>query len=260
MLDINVVSFLVFDMLILGLSITAFRDLQSQSKFHNYWRWALSFFALAYLCFAIAPFVSRAIITPANALLIAAGVAQALLFRTWNQTVSKRLVFMLGLVLLVIALVFEYLRLSGTFQQRVLLITGVLICVCVWHMVELMRLHRREPSFFVKLMLFFSGIYFIFAAVRCLSVAFGSDPISINLYNENLLAFATRWGLMAADVLTYVAVHGYYTEKSWASEKQALEEQLHSQQMIHQLAHEVNQTKQLNQELALVLLHMRELW
>jgi hypothetical protein len=38
MLDINVVSFLVFDMLILGLSISAFRDLKIQTNFDHYWR------------------------------------------------------------------------------------------------------------------------------------------------------------------------------------------------------------------------------
>jgi hypothetical protein len=57
-------------MLILGLSVSAFRDLKVQTKFHNYWRWALAFFALAYLCFAIAPFVDRFIITLANMFLI----------------------------------------------------------------------------------------------------------------------------------------------------------------------------------------------
>lgn len=259
MLDVNVVSYLVFDMLILGMSITAFHDLKTQSKFHNYWRWALSLFALAYLCFAIAPFIGRVIITPANVFLIAAGVAQALLFRTWNQPVSKRLLLGLGLALLVIALVFEYLRLFGTFQQRVLLITGVLICVCVWHIVELLRLHRRESKFFVKLMLLFSGIYFMFASLRCVIVVFGDDPANINLYNENLLAFATRWGLMAADVLTYVAVHGYYTEKSWDGEKKALEAKLHGEQMINQLMREVSQTTQLNKDLALVLAEKNKL-
>jgi signal transduction histidine kinase len=259
MLDINVVSFLVFDMLILGLSISAFRDLKIQTKFDHYWRWALAFFAMGYLCFAIAPFVDRAIITPANVFLILASLAQALLFRTWNEPVSKRLHILLAVCVMVVGLVFEYLRQHGTFQQRVGLITGFLIASSVWHTLELLRLHRREPSFSVRLMLFFSVLYFFFAVLRWLVVVYGNDPANINLYNEEMLAFATRWCLMATDVLMYVAINQYYTEKSWSKEKQALEAQLNSEKIIDQLASEVSQTTQLNQKLALVLAEKNKL-
>jgi hypothetical protein len=54
--------------------------------------------------------------------LISASLAQALLFRTWNEPVSKR--FQALLVVLVVGLAFEYLRQYGTFQQRVALIMG----------------------------------------------------------------------------------------------------------------------------------------
>jgi signal transduction histidine kinase len=259
MLDINVVSFLVFDMLILGLLVSAFRDLKVQTKFHNYWRWALAFFAVAYLCFAIAPFVDRFIITPANMFLVSASLAQALLFRTWNEPVSKRLQVLLVLLVLVVGLAFEYLRQFGTFQQRVALIMGVVIASSLWHTTELWRLHRRESSFPVRLMLFFSALYFVLAVLRWVFVVYGNDPTHINLYNEEMVAFATRWGLMATDVLMYVAINQYYTEKSWQEEKQALEAQLNSQKIIDQLAHEVSHTTQLNQELALVLAEKNKL-
>jgi signal transduction histidine kinase len=253
MLDINVVSFLVFDMLILGMSITAFHDLFGERKFHNYWRWALAFFALAYFALAIAPFVGREILTLANLLVLCAGVAQALLFRTWNQPVGKRLLLALAAAIVLLTLVFEYLRQFGTFQQRSGLISGVLISLCIWHIAELWRLHRREPNFFVKLMLLFSSISLVFAGLRWIVVVYGDDPAHATLYSEQIWASATRWALMASDVLTYIAVNGYYNDKSWRTEKEALQAQLHSQQIIETLSREVDQTTQLNKNLALVL-------
>ncbi len=253
MLDINVISFLVFDMLILGMSITAFHDLFGERKFHNYWRWALAFFALAYFALAIAPFVGREILTLANLLVLCAGVAQALLFRTWNQPVGKRLLLALAVAIVSLTLVFEHLRQFGTFQQRSGLISGVLISLCIWHIAELWRLHRREPNFFVKLMLLFSSISLVFAGIRWVVVVYGDDPAQATLYSEQIWASATRWGLMAADVLTYIAVNGYYNDKSWRTEKEALQAQLHSRQIIDTLSREVNQTTQLNKDLALVL-------
>jgi signal transduction histidine kinase len=253
MLDINVISFLVFDMLILGMSITAFHDLFGERKFHNYWRWALAFFALAYFAFAIAPFVGRAILTPANLLVLCAGVAQGLLFRTWNQPVGKRLLLALAAAIVLLVLVFEYLRQFGTFQQRSGLISGVLISLCIWHIAELWRLHRREPNFFVKLMLLFSSISLVFAGLRWVFVVYGNDPAHATLYTEQIWASAARWGLMASDVFTYIAVNGYYNDKTWRTEKEALKAQLKSQQIIDTLSREVDQTTQLNKNLALVL-------
>lgn len=253
MLDINVASFLVFDMLILGMSITAFHDLFGERKFHNYWRWALAFFALAYFFLAIAPFVGRTILTLANLLVLCAGVAQGLLFRTWNQPVGKRLLLALATAIVLLVLVFEYLRQFGTFQQRSGLITGVLISLCIWHIAELWRLHRREPNFFVKLMLLFLSISLVFASLRWVVVVYGDDPAQATLYSENIWASATRWGLMASDVLTYIAVNGYYNDKTWRTEKEALQAQLRSRQVIDTLSREVIQTTDLNKKLALVL-------
>jgi hypothetical protein len=66
----------------------------------------LAFFTVGYLCFAIAPFVNRAIITPANVFLILASLAQALLFRTCNEPVFKQLHILLAMFVMVVGLVF----------------------------------------------------------------------------------------------------------------------------------------------------------
>ena len=91
MLDVNIISFLGFALLILGLSISAFLDLKVNSQMTNYWRGSLVLIAAGYSFFAAAPFVDKFFITLANTCIFAAGVTLGLLFRRWNTTISNRL-------------------------------------------------------------------------------------------------------------------------------------------------------------------------
>jgi signal transduction histidine kinase len=253
MLNINIVSFLIFDLIIWGLAITAFRDLKINSQMHNYWRLALVMFGTGYALFGAAPFIDLAFLTPANICVVAAFVSTALLFRTWNTKVTKQLEFSLLVAILLLAVVFEYVRNYGTFQQRVVLINVALITCAIWHAYELVRLHKKSPVFFVKFLLGLSVLYVFFSTSRILIVVYGTDPVGISLYNENLWAFASRWGLMATDVLTYIAISGYYTEQSWIKEKAAFHSQLTSLQTIANLKQDINTAEQLNRDLAQVL-------
>jgi hypothetical protein len=69
MLDVNIISFLGFALLILGLSISAFLDLKVNSQMTNYWRGSLVLIAAGYSFFAAAPFVDKFFITLANSIL-----------------------------------------------------------------------------------------------------------------------------------------------------------------------------------------------
>lgn len=259
MQNINIVSFLIFDLIIWGLAITAFRDLKVNSQMHNYWRLALVMFGTGYALFGAAPFIDLFFLTPANICVVAAFVSTALLFRTWNTKVTIQLELSLLVAVLLLAVGFEFVRNYGTFQQRVVLINVVLIACAIWHAYELVRLHKRSTAFFVKFLLGLSVLYVFFSASRILIVVHGSDPTSINLYNEDLWAFATRWGLMATDVLTYIAINGYYTEQSWIKEKAALNSQLSNLQIIANLKQEINTAEQLNHDLAQVLAEKHKL-
>ena len=253
MVDINVISFLLFDMLIVGLSVAAFRDIKLQSKFHNYWRLSLVCFAIGYFCFGISPYVNSHIITVANYFVVMASVFMTLLMRTWNTTVTKRLERSLFAASLLIPIANEYLNLYGSHPDRVTLIMSLLFALSIWRIYELSRLQKREPNAAFKVMLVLACIYSILSAARIVIVWVTTDSPYVGLFNEGFIAVVNRWGLSATHVMTYLAINEYYTEKSWEKEKQALEAQLSSQKIIDQLAHEINQTTELNKNLALVL-------
>ena len=64
---------------------------------------------------------------------------------------------------------------------------------------------------------------------------------------------------MAADVLTFIAINGYYMEKAWASEKNALSMELVKSNKIIALNEELKNADHLNNELSLVLLEKNRL-
>lgn len=100
------------------------------------------------------------------------------------------------------------------------------ICV-IWHVYELTRLQKYESSF-GKLLVAFSALSLICYFTRIIVVTLGSDPPDIDLFSESVISYATRWGVMASDVLTFMAINGYYMEKSWTSEKKYLSTELMS--------------------------------
>jgi signal transduction histidine kinase len=259
MLDVNTISFLGFALLILGLSISAFLDLKVNSQMTNYWRGSLVLIAAGYSFFATAPFVDKFFLTLANTSIFATGVTLGFLFRRWNTTISNRLKIISIFAVFIFFFLFEYTRINGTFQQRVVLIMSVLSFCVIWHIYELARLQKNEPSFFGKLLIAFSLLSLICYWIRIFVVTRGSDSSYIDIFSENVISFGTRWGVMAADVLTFIAINGYYMEKAWASEKNALSMELVKSNKIIALNEELKNADHLNNELSLVLLEKNRL-
>jgi signal transduction histidine kinase len=253
MIDINVVSFLLFDMLIVGLSITAFRDLKQQSKFHNYWRLSLLCFAVGYLLFGLSPYFGNQILGVANYFVVTASLSMTLLMRTWNQPVGKVLERSLFAATLLVPVVFEVMMRHGSHIWRVTFIMALLLALSLWRIYELRKLQLRQPNAIVKVMLVLALIYAVLSVGRLIIVWLTSGGPHTHVFNEGFIAVVNRWGLSATHVMTYLAINEFYTEKSWQREKEALEAQLQSQQIIHTLSREVDQATQLNKNLAFVL-------
>jgi len=259
MLDIHTISFVGFGLLILGLSVSAFLDLKISGQMTVYWRASLLLIAAGYTFFAAAPFIDRIFVTFANTSIFAAALTLGLLFRRWRTNISDQLKLISISSLLIFFFIFEFTRIHGTFQQRVFLVMSALSVCVIWHIYELIKLQKNEPSFFGKLLVAFSFLSLVSYWIRIFVVTQGSDPSHIDLFNENVISFATRWGVMAADVLTFIAINGYLMEKAWASERSALNIQLINSQKIIKLNDELKNADDLNNELSLALLEKNRL-
>lgn len=259
MLDINVISFLGFLLLIFGLSISAFIDLKVNSQMNNFWRAALAFIGAAYAIYALTPFTSGVLISLAVSCLLACSFSLGFLYRSWNTKVSKRVVYLAAVAVVIFGFIYEDLREFGTYQECVALIMSALSVSMVWNICELIQHKKSERGLFLNLVIVFSFLSLISYLLRMYVVIWGNGPSNINIFGEGVTAFASRWIVMAANVLTLFAINGYYTEKAWASEKLALSMELVKSKKINTLSEELKNADHLNKELSLVLLEKNRL-
>ena len=259
MLDINVISFLGFLLLIFGLSISAFIDLRVNSQMNNFWRAALAFIGAAYAIYACTPFINGVLISFAVSCLLACSFSLGFLYRSWNTKVNKKLVYLAAAVVVIFGFIYEKFRVYGTYQDCVALIMSVLSVSMVWGICELIKHKKEEHGIFLNLVIAFSFLSLISYLLRMYVVVWGNDPSNINIFGEGVKAFASRWTVMAANVLTLFAINGYYTEKAWKSEKNALSTELVKSNKIIALNEELKNADHLNNELSLVLLEKNRL-
>jgi signal transduction histidine kinase len=136
---------------------------------------------------------------------------------------------------------------------------GVLSVSMVWGIYELIQHKKVEGGLFLKLVIVFSFLSLISYLLRMYVVVWGNDPSNINIFGEGVKAFASRWTVMAANVLTLFAINGYYMEKAWEFEKQALSTELVKSNKIIALNEELKNADNLNNDLSLVLLEKNRL-
>jgi signal transduction histidine kinase len=191
--------------------------------------------------------------------LLACSFSLGFLYRSWNKKVSKKLVFIAAVIVVIFGFVYENFRTYGTYQDCVALIMGVLSVSMVWGIYELIQHKKVEGGLFLKLVIVFSFLSLISYLLRMYVVVWGNDPSNINIFGEGVKAFASRWTVMAANVLTLFAINGYYMEKAWESEKQALSTELVKSNKIIALNEELKNADNLNNDLSLVLLEKNRL-
>jgi signal transduction histidine kinase len=148
--------------------------------------------AVSYLIFLIAPLTWHGLITFGNLFLIASTVGGGLLVRNWRNVNSQKLWVVLAVLWVITGIVFEYLRVSGTFAQRVVLIVSWIVASGAWTCVEAYRLYKTNKSFYILGLMVFTACWTVINFVRLLSVVL-SDLNIFSLYQEPLQLILFRF-------------------------------------------------------------------
>ena len=178
----------------------------------KYWLIALAFNASAFTLFSAASTLSFALLTVANTCFIANFVYLGLFCRSLSRPVYKYTHVFIALGLLVFALFFEYLRQKGSFVERVSLVSLVAAVCFVWELVELNRL-KKIKSTQLRFLFFSIAAELALTFARLIALYIEGGPSAINLYQEGAISSAIRWSWLGIDILSYVAVLGYWMEK-----------------------------------------------
>jgi len=180
-----------------------------------YWPAGLSFLSASMLGFACAPWGGKLILALANIFLIAAMANISLLFSFWNGTLNYFNKFAAGTLFIIACVAYLYLQQFGSTQDRIHLMNGVLSIFCIWQIVVLVRLLKKDDAYQIKLLI---AVVFFQLATRMvrslLSFNESSMPIA-TLYHESGLAFGLRIAAILSVVTICILITNYYMEKLW---------------------------------------------
>lgn len=210
----NELFFFVSALILWGLLFGSISILKpsTNKKPEKLWLIALALNASAFTLFSVASTLSLTLITLANVCFIANFVYLSLFCRSLSKPIGKYIHSIVLLGLLAFGILFEYLRQRGTFVERVSLVS-VLAAICfIWELIELNRL-KTIQSIQLKFLFYTITVELILIVARLLVLYFEGGPTSINLYQEGVLSAAIRWSWLAVDILSYVAVLGYWMER-----------------------------------------------
>ncbi|QWE03787.1 HD-GYP domain-containing protein [Polynucleobacter sp. JS-JIR-II-50] len=179
-----------------------------------YWPIGLSFLAASMLGYATAPWGGKMVLALANIFLIAGVANISLLFSVWNG-VSMKSSRLVALALFVSAsLIYVYLHFFGETQDRIHLMNVVLSIFCIWQIVSLSQLLKKDNAYQIKLMI---GVEFFQLGARIIRSLLSLEEMTHpgTLYQEGGLAFAMRIAAILSIVTICILITNYYMEKLW---------------------------------------------
>ena len=180
-----------------------------------FWPAGLSFLAASMLAFACAPWGGKLLLAIANIFLLAGMANITLLFIYWNRTLRYSNKLGIAAVFITASIVYVFLQHFGDTQDRIHLMNGVLSLFCIWQIVVLLQLLKKDNAYQIKLLLWVEFFQLVARISRSI-LAFdeGALPIS-SLYQEGGFAFALRIAAILAMTTVCILITNYYLEKLW---------------------------------------------
>lgn len=229
MQHVNQFIFAIFFAFSLKLSFGSFLDFRHKKVYlssHIYWTLAASSISIALVSWFLAPMISFAFLTLASAALVSSMAFFALLFRSFNQPISKSLLAIIAVVILAFAIQFEILRVKDQFVLRSILSTLIICLTLIWQFMELKISIKKNTSIHLKSTLLFVVTMFILALARVYFTQQQDSQLIHSVYDESFTLFAIRMGFTAIQLLMLISLSNYFYENLWvkANEKLNLKE------------------------------------
>ena len=179
-----------------------------------YWPTGLSFLAASMLGYATAPWGDKMVLALANIFLIAGVANISLLFSVWNGALKQSSKLIAVAVFICSSLIYLYLHFFGQTQDRIHLMNIVLGFFCIWQIVSLSQLLKKDNAYQIKLLL---GVEFFQLGARIIRSILALNELSHpgTLYQEDGLAFAMRIAAILSIITTCILITNYYLEKLW---------------------------------------------
>jgi signal transduction histidine kinase len=185
----------------------------------RYWTISLGFSVVAYLCFLIGvelpldSFDTNIVLYLGNNLFIAAAIFQTFFCLSLTQSLNKKWLIGLAIILALFPIVFYQYRMSGNFIQRSLLVAGVLGFTYLVQLHELFKYREQKKSPLLILLSFTNLSELIITIVRMVLLIGAQLTVVVSLKDLPaylILITSVQVGLSA---LSYIVGAGYWVER-----------------------------------------------
>lgn len=173
--------------------------------------------AASYLLFLLAPITYNGLIVPANLFLIASAFSISLLQRQWRGVDTKRLGWVLLILLLITGLGLQYLLEPGGHKQRVSLVMTWIIGSGIWNAIEAYRLYRVRPSFSVLALVIIPVSWVVVNLARWVDILFSLQSYAI-IFEEPVYLLIFRFAMGALHIVGQIFLLTHASERlTWRS-------------------------------------------
>ena len=151
----NEVVFLLVGLITLGMTVHAW-SLYGGSSEARPERFLLAAFLLAdvsCLSTLLVTVLSPVFLTLTNSGLLATIWCVALTARSWRKPLTRRLIFSTGALMLLVPVIFEFMRQNNTYVQRVVVYTFLSAVLMIWVLCEVFLRQKEDKSFQLKFMM-----------------------------------------------------------------------------------------------------------
>lgn len=213
-------SYFTFAAIQLGLLFGMLHYFQGESKpkSKSYWIWALVTNVIGLGFFAIGILTAEnvqkvpAIFTLANTLFYVAAILQGLFFYSFNHRVTRSLKWALGLSMICYGVLFNYLRLNWTFEDRTIFLVSTYAIILAWQIREAQIVNQGLGLQQLRYFKYAAVGEALFLVPRLL-VLLDSDQSANTLEQLPQLLIILTFSQITMNTLSYIAIWGYWSQK-----------------------------------------------
>jgi signal transduction histidine kinase len=171
--------------------------------------------------------------TVANTFFYVAAMLQGLFCQSLNHEISKRVKIGASISVLIFILVFEYLRVYGSFESRTALMAAIASIFYCWQIYELGRKRKSSPSKQLIYMQYANFAEIFFALGRFVILVASAFTIKqVEQIPQILILFTIAQLVMST--LSYIAISGYWAEQITTANIHATNENLSTKRLLQE--------------------------
>ena len=195
---------------------------QQTNSLGPFWLISVGSFSISFCLFASISVVDPIIQTLANFFNLVSFAFCALLFRSWRVRIARHLTTSAWAGLVICALLYEQLRLQGSFYDRVIFVNLLMLVLLFWQGSELAHLCRQKKSKILWASLILIVLQISALTARMVSMAITDSTLATSILSEDIAMRLWRWIAITINSLRFFLIGAYFLAERMSEQRARL--------------------------------------